>query len=268
MGFATYDAIIAAITAGQQIRWDPAKVGGAMQGAGIWHSLARASGTPGAVADPATTPGNAYTNLAGSMNWADQSPDTKHGLTLGGVATGNCTLMVYDRLVGVSQSLVSTGDKTINSAALPRYTDGIGVEVWAEVTTQTATSAAVARLKSYTDDSNNAAQDAVATLTFPAAATLINTLVGPFPILAGDKGVRSVETMNVATAPTAGVINLLLIKPLFFLPLIANQWNEKDLVLQLAGLDRIYDGASLCFAVLATSGTAVTFWGTLRGAYD
>jgi hypothetical protein len=83
----------------------------------------------------------------------------------------------------------------------------------------------------------------------------------------GDKGVRSVETLNVGTAGTAGVVTVLLMQPLAFLPIIANQWNERDLVLQLSALPQIYDGASLGLAVLASGTTALNIWGNIRIAY-
>jgi hypothetical protein len=82
-----------------------------------------------------------------------------------------------------------------------------------------------------------------------------------------DKGVKAAATLNVGTAAAAGVTNFVLIKPLATLPLIANVWNERDLVLQLSALPRIYDGACLCLAFLGNAATASNITGTLRLGY-
>lgn len=270
MAFATYDAIIAAIAAGQFNDFNPSKIGPAMQGAGVWHSLWTASGTPGVGAAPATTPGTQYSNAAGSINFPAVSTLTRHGLTLGAVASQNCTLMLYDRLVAVSGiSIATTGNKTISSAALLRYAATLAVDVqcWLEITTATTTTAAVVSLNSYTNEAGTAAR-AGATITFPAAATVVGSLIGPMPLQVGDLGIRSVEIgLNVATAAATGILNVVLLKPLAYLPLIANQWNERDLVQQLNALPRIYDTASLALAVLPGAVTALNLWGQLRAAH-
>jgi hypothetical protein len=273
-GFSSYDDIISEITTGgKALRYDFFKTGVTMQGAGSWHSMWQAVGTPAAgAAAHAGTPGAALDNFAGSMNWAAVSPDTKHILTLGAVATQNCTLMVYDRLVGVGAiALSGTGSKTVSSAALTRYTGSAaaGNQVWLEVySTATTVGIVTGTLSSYTDEAGNTGNAASGTLVFPAAATVVGTMVGPFPLLSPDVGVQAVSTINLSVASTAAALaNLLIIRPLAYLPLIANQWNERDFVLQLAGLDRVYDTASLAIAVLASSTTALNAWGSLRLGY-
>lgn len=268
-GFASYDELISEITAGgKALEGSFSKLTGTMHGAGVWHSLARIAGLPAAMADPATTPGAAEDNFAGSLNWAAVTPETKHILTvqaMGGVAG---TLMVYDRLCGVSAiSLATTGSKTINSAALTRYTDGVGVQAWLEVTTATTVTAPAVTMNSYTDNDANTGQTGTA-LTFPAAATVLNSLIGPLPLASGDTGVRAVSTINVGTAATAGIVNFLLIKPLVYLPLSANLAGSIDLVRQLASLPRVYDTASLGLAWLATATTTHTIQGLVRLGYS
>lgn len=270
-GFASYDELISKIAAGQFNDYNPYKVGGAMQAAGVWYSLWRLAGAPGAGADPATTPGTQHTKTAGSVNFPDVSPAYRHAVSMGAVANQNATLMIYDRLCSVSGiTLNATGNKTINSSALPRYSGAAAVDVqaWLEVTTATTTTAPIVSLNSYTNQDGTAAR-AGATLTFPSAATVLNAFVGPLPLQSGDLGIRSVEVgLNVATAAAAGVCNLVLLKPIAYLPLIANQWNERDLVMQLAAMPRIYDGATLAYAVLASSSTSLQMWGNLRTAYN
>lgn len=268
MGFSSYDDMISKMTtSGQSLEWHFAKVGSTMQGAGFWHRLWIAAGSPVAGAEPAATPGAALTNGAGSMNWANQSPKTKALLTFGGVATQNCTMMLYDRLSAVGAiSSASTGSKTISSTALPRYTSGTGVQCWLEETTASTTTQAVCHLLSYTGDVNGAGQVG-GSFNFPAAATVKDAMFGPLPLAAGDAGLTAVSTLNIDTANTAGVFNLVLLKPLAYLPLIANQWNERDLVLQLASMPQVFDGASLGLALLATAVTATNVWGKVGLGY-
>lgn len=270
-GFSSYDDLINEMTTnGKRLEWWFAKTSSAPEAAGAWHSLWTAAGSPGVGATPATTPGTSYTDTAGTMNWGNQSPDQKHIVSVSVTATQNCSLMIYDRLVAVSGlSVASTGNRTVSSTTLPRYTAAnSGVQAWLEVTTATTTTAAVVSMNSYTnDDSSPASGRTGGNITFPAAATNIDAMVGPLPLQVGDKGVSAVSTINVGTAAASGVVNLVLVKPLVFIPLIANIANHIDFVLQLASLPRVYDGASLAMAYQATGTTATSFFGNITLAY-
>lgn len=269
-GFSSYDDLIAEITAGKAKTFSFYKVSSAPEAAGVWHSLWSAAGIPGAGAAPATTPGTQYDDTAGSVFWQDEASDQKHIITLGAAANVNCTLMLYDRLVAVSGiSLATTGAKTISSAALPRYSGAaaLDIQAWLEVTTATTTTAPIVNLNAYTDNAGNTGNSG-ANLTFPAAATNVDAFIGPLPISNVDQGIRSIEAgLNVGTAGATGIVNVVLIKPLVYLPLIANQWNEKDLVLQMTSLPRLFDGASLAMAILASGTAATTVWGQIGIAW-
>jgi hypothetical protein len=268
-GFSSYDDIINEVTVnGKGLDWNFFKIGPTMEGAGVWGSHWYASGSPGAGSNPAATPGTAYDDDVGSIYFADTTTDQKHILTFGAAASQNCTLMLYDRLVGVSGlSVASTGNKTVSSTGLPRYTSSAAsvVEAWLEVTTATTTTAAIVSMNSYTNEGGTTGR-AGGTVTFPATATDVRTMI-KMPLQAGDKGVQDCSTINVATAASAGVVNFLLIRPLVFLPLIANIWNERDCVLQFTSLPRVFDGASLAIAQLATATTATNVWGRINLAY-
>jgi hypothetical protein len=275
-GFTDYNDLVQELTVnGKYLTWDFFKVAPAnAQGAGNWQTLWKATGTPGAGADPAAgsasvnSGGTAHTNEAGSINFADQSPDTKHILSLGACANQNCTLLLLDRLVGVSGlSLASTGNKNVNNVALPRYSGSSAavVSAWLEITTATTTTPAVVSLNTYTNEAGTASRVG-GTITFPAAATVLHTML-KLPIQAGDKGIRTVETLNVGTAASVGAATLLLCRELARIPLIANQWNEKDFVLQTTALPRVFDGSSLSLAILASGAVTTTVWGTVQLAF-
>jgi hypothetical protein len=275
-GFTSRDDLINEITVnGKQDLWNFYKVApAAAEAAGVWQSLWKGVGNPGAGADPAATPGTVYasdagTNVAGSMWFPDRSTDQRYLLSFGAVANQNCTLMLYDRLVGVSGiSTASTGNKTINSSALSRYTgtDAILNEVWLEVTTATTTTAPVVSLNQYTSADGTTGQSG-GTVTFPAAATDLHSMI-QVPLSASKQGVRSVEVgLNVGTASAAGAVNVVILRPLARIPLLANQWNEVSLLDDTMGLPRVFDNATIGLALLASVTTATTVWGQVNCAY-
>lgn len=269
-GFTSYDDLVNEITVnGKSYDYFFSKVSSAPEASGVWHSLWKIGGYPGAGADPAGTPGTQYDDAAGAMFFPDQASDQKHLISFGALSTQSVILLLYDRLVGVGGiSVASTGNKTINSSALLRYSGAAAknVQCWLEVTTATTTTAPVVSMNSYTDQDGNTAQ-AGGSVTFPAAATNVDALIGPMPLATGDLGVRSVETINVATAAAAGVVNVILIRPLAYLYVPTSAAIERDTVLQITSLPRIYDGASLCLAYMASGTTAPTIMGSIRVAY-
>jgi hypothetical protein len=273
-GFATFDDVVNAISAlGQALDSPFQKAGTAPEASGVWHSLWRVGSFPGAGGDGAAgsgTPGAGGTALTladGTLAyWADQSGKNKHLLAVDLRASVACTAVLLDRLVSVSGvTLVGTGDKNVNSVALPRYTDGEGVQAFLEITTVTATSAVVGTAV-YTDQGGGSPNSSPA-FTFPAAATNVDTLI-PIGLATGDRGVKSVEKINLTTASGgAGACNVVLAKELCRIPLIANQANTRDLLSQIMSMPRIYDGATLMLAMIATATTATTLDGHLWAAY-
>jgi hypothetical protein len=261
-GFTSYDDIITETTTNGKIQQSPFfKVSSAPEVAGQLHSVWKAGGIPGAGADPATTPGTAYSSTAGGITLANQASDYKYLLRLEATANQNCTLIVYDRLVGVSGlALTATGDKTVNSTALGRYTDGVGVEAWIELTTASTASVGVVSMNSYTDSGDGASVGG--SVTFNAAAQNIDSMF-VLPLAAGDVGVKSCTTINCATAATTAVVNFLLVKRLFQIPLLANVGTVIDYTRGYPGMPRLFDGATLALAIVAGGTSATTIQGVL-----
>lgn len=274
MAIATLDDIIAAYTSGQVLDTSFRKTGTAPEVAGVNHSLWRVGQIPTAGGDGAAgsgTPGAGGTALDIDANsitcgWADQSPDQKILLEFGARATVGCVLVLVDRLVSVSGiALSSTGNKNVGSVALPRYTDGKNVRAWLEVTTATATTAPIVSMNSYTDQDGNTGQ-AGGTVTFPAAATNVDTLI-PLPFASGDYGVQACATVNVATAASAGVANFVLTRELARLPLEANSGRALQLYRETSRFQVVEDGASLMIYMIATATTATDVDGSLTAVY-
>lgn len=205
---------------------------------------------PSAGADPATTPGTAYSNTAGGIVFPDTSPLRKYIVGFGAIQNSNQNnpgvVYLWDRLVGVSGiAMSSTGDKTINSTALTRYTDGVGIEVYLEITAAGNTTAPIVSMSSYTNQAGTSGRSG-ATITFPSATTSISHLIGPMPLASGDTGVRSIETINVATAGGgSGVVNVILVRPLLMLPATLHLPFERISPRPFHGPIRIFDGATL-----------------------
>jgi hypothetical protein len=262
-GFSSYDDIILETSTNGKIAQRPFfKLSTAPEVAGQLHTVWKQGGIPGAGADPATTPGTAYSSTAGGITLQNEATDYKFLLRLEATANANCNLIVYDRLVGVSGlALGSTGNKTVSSTTLPRYTDGVGVEAWLELTTASTANVGVVSMNSYTDSDDNTTQ-AGGTVTFAAAAQNIDSMF-VLPLAAGDVGVKACATINVATATTAGIANFLLVKRLFQIPLIANVGTVIDYTRGYPGMPRIYDGATLALAIVAGGTAATTVQGVM-----
>jgi hypothetical protein len=203
---------------------------------------------PAPAANPAGTPGVAYTNAG--MNFADTGTIRKFlsYITAFSVQTNNAHLMLADRLVGVGGiAMNSTGDKTINSTALPRYTTGESVQVFLEVTTVGSTTAPIVSMSSYTNSAGTPGQVG-GTITFPTVNLGLGGMVGPMPLASGDYGVKSVETINVATAGGgSGVVNVILLRYLteVCVPGTTVGGAEKEWPIPNTHMIRVFDGATL-----------------------
>lgn len=169
-----------------------------------------------------TIPGNnavpANTVAAGAMGQVNAGSGTLTIVSIETRSSFSGAYLLCDRLVHSSGlSATTTGTQTTNlpTAALTRYTNGVGVRmglsalgaIGATLTSATA---------SYTNEAGTTGRTsltrAVGSNSFGA------TTSGKFlelPLQPGDKGVRSVESVTfAATTGTAGFIHVVLFKPL------------------------------------------------------
>lgn len=244
------------------------KTGTTAEAAGVPHSLWRVGPVPAAGADPASSGGGTvYSNTDGSLaKWAavEGSGFTKQLVSWSARMSTAGSLVLCDRLVGFSGiSLSSVATTVINMTAPTRYTDGLGVEAWFEITTATTTTAAQIRLQSYTNQDGTSGRQG-ALLTLPATATNVDAFIGPLPLQAGDTGIKSIESVNVGVAASAGVANVVLIAPIAEMGLVANLTNIYD---GMTALDRIYDGATLMFYYQPTATTINTIRSLIKAGY-
>ena len=245
------------------------------------------------------------TIAAGAMyHGGNVSPATKHIINAGVIAPQSVgtavpsVLMLCDYLLSyplinanssVSQTLTTTN-------TLPRYTTGVGVRAFvvgtgtvgvtgtAAVPTATLGATIMTPLTiSYTDQAgnsghtmpfsnvvaNNPVSSVAGTIIHSGAA--INNY-GPFlPLAAGDTGIRSVQSIQVAASGTANTTcALVLAKPLFSIPMTtAGLLSERDLMNQLPSMPQVVDGACLGWLYYAGAATAANtpFTGYLDFCY-
>lgn len=175
--------------------------------------------------------------------------------------------MLCDFLLYYPANVVTGTPTTLNNTAtLPRYTDGVGVQCI--VCAQTAHGAASPALTlNYRDQSDNDAAAPYA-LTSPVNSAPISVLYayggGPFLVCnSGDTGIKRINSYTLASG-TTGTAAFVLVKPLAIMPVLAaNTASERDYLSQLPSLPRIEDDACLGFVTLI--GGAMTTNQTLMG---
>lgn len=83
---------------------------------------------------------------------------------------------------------------------------------------------------------------------------------GPFlPLASGDSGILSVQSANFSASMVSGCMNLMIVKPLAFLPITTvGVAAERDFINMLPSMPRIYDGACLHWAMYAGAATPIS----------
>ena len=281
MAITSWDGIANAYGTGKRDRLNFQKISsnGAASAAGRWHEMLTWTGVPG----PVTFSGTAgvATQLNASTSGAlgplpNVSTDTRY-LTKGYAQSPTATvvpstLLLCDFLLYYPACVVTGTATTLNNAAtLPRYTDGAGVE--ALIVVQSALGAASPALTlTYTDQSGNTGNLSPAALTSPGNSAPISTAFqhtagGPFMAkIAGDTGVRKIDSYTLASG-TTGTVAFLLVKVLAEIPLGAiNTPTLMNYVTELPSMPKIEDGA--CLGFLMSAGGAMVTSASVMGAVE
>ena len=253
------------------------------QTAGMWYSLFRGAGNPGADAVLGTGTNLAFQSLSDATANATGIP---HGGDVGAgsgykhilnasaftaAATSCPTILMLVDLLGfypITTCTVTTAQTLNNTVTLPRYTSGAGVQAF--VTPSTVMGAGTPNISiSYTNSGGTSGKATPATLPIGMTAAPVTSIVysgtgtgkvGPFmPLAAGDAGIRSVQSFTLSATYTSGALNLVLCKPLLTLPITTlGVAAERDLVNQLPSLPKVYDGACLSWLMYAGAATPVS----------
>jgi hypothetical protein len=289
MGFASMDDLVAELTAGKSWRseWSKNTLPTTAQTAGAWYDLACGPGNPGS--DTAYGSG---TNLAfqalsdtsttspGIPHGGDVSPDTKHLLNGSAVSAAVTTmpavLVLVDRLgfYPITTTTTITAQTLSNTVPFPsgRHTSGQGLRAYVVCSSGAATTAMGAGTPNitlnYTNQAGTAGKTTPTVLPQGTTAAPKGNIVysgtgagkyGPFvPLAAGDSGIQSVQSFQISSTYTSGVLNLVICREIARIPMTTvGVVGERDFLNQVPSLPRIYDGANLSWLMYAGAASPV-----------
>lgn len=169
--------------------------------------------------------------------------------------------MLYDRLShqgGLSGT--TTGAQTTNlpTAALTRYTSGVGVHAAIEIYSAVG-STGTTLTTSYTNQAGTSGQTSQA-IAFGGNGHKEATIFQPISLAQGDSGVRAVASVTIpASTLTAGNFGVTLLKPLALFPvqsvLDSQAWDA--VITGCGNLAQVQTDACLCLAFMASNSTGV-----------
>lgn len=288
MGFTSYDDLISEITAGKRLVLPWQKNPSTAPVAANWYSMWAVGGYPGAGAmfTGASLAHQRTTDLTtGSLyHGGNKTPDTKHLIYINALASAGATPPIVMLVDLVGYYPLATGFsgalQTMDNTNGPNRYVSAGESGLQAVLVNGALNGATVNISSlnYTDQDGNAgAMPTTPTVAVTGAAVLptatlgarvLTTIGGPFiPLAAGDCGMRTIVNVTSSGAMT-GLLAFLMVKPLATLPLPAALIpSERDLVMQLANLERVYDGACLSWLVFFPVATGATLTGEIDVAW-
>lgn len=246
------------------------KIGTGPEAAGSFYSHSKDSGFPGAWAPG--TPGVNGRNTdgtnssdAGCFNVGNASSGAWYlrDLNISGSQTGQFllhdVLWVNSGLVVTTTTAQSITQPTLPARDLAGSTNGLGVFAGVLVTSATTNAGAITNMTmSYTNSDGTSGRTATIA-SFPATAAQ-GTFVS-FLLQAGDKGIRSIQSVTLGTSLVTGAISIIC-----FVPLMAASALTANVSLPAfqRKLDvRIYDGHCILPFWLATGTAAVTITGAI-----
>lgn len=227
-------------------------------GGSVIGSYWRRGGNNGTATIPSTAVVPARTDVGG-MEQPNATNDlylAAVNMTIGTNSTfpHGCGMMLVDRLShqgGLSGT--TTGAQTTNlpTAALTRYTSGVGVIGVIDIYSAVGNSGATMTVDYVDQDGNSATSPA---FNFGISNYSGTNRIIPIPMADGDYGIRSISAVTLSgSTGTAGNFGVALIKPLAFLPVTnINNWHD-FLVGGGCMTEKILDDAHLHFISMQSS---------------
>ena len=168
-------------------------------------------------------------------------------------------LMLYDMLFKAGTYAYNSGTTNLSSqpaisSRCPDYTGGSafgnGCEIWVEVSTAFSTGTAWQIQVTYTNSAGTSGRTSIISAAQNAAALTLGKMF-QIALQAGDTGVQKIESViatNGGTAMTAGAVNVLIMRPLWFNRVaIANGGGINNLL--DTGMIQIYNDSALYLIV-------------------
>jgi hypothetical protein len=254
---------------GRTVTW--LKVGATSEAAGLLQHQNKDTGTPGAWVPG--TPGlngdavSCNTTADAAIAGAPYLPDPASGNYYLTAATAGASVAGMPYLVDLiwfNTGLVVTTTTaqnittpTLGARDQEGSTNGNGVMLGILVTTATTNGSAVTNMTaSYTDSDGNAGNTATVA-SFPATA--VAGAFVPFQLAAGDRGVRSVESVTLGTSLAAGAVSMVLFRPIVYVSApVANIGGTLSVVNSAPSGVKLWNGTCLNAGYLASATTATT----------
>ena len=206
---------------------------------------------------------------AGAMGQTDGGSGALHVLGVRLSAQSAGVFLLCDRLShqgGLDATSVITLTTNLPTAALTRYTGGVGVWACLEIYTAIGATATTATAI-YTNQDGTATQTTQPTVFGGTGYNAAGRII-PLGLASGDTGVQAVTSVLLAgSTGTAGNFGVTLLRPLLAIPaFVPRSLHDFDVLLALSGqFNEIVDGACLtwlCFA--GSDGATGNIEGTLR----
>lgn len=288
-GFATHDELLSECANGKKFTAVWSKNNSTGPAVSTWYSLWPVGGVPqaGSFAGAALDFIQTNDTTAGAIHCnGNVSAETKHLISAMVQATGGSTpptLMLVD-MVGYYTFLQNAASQNFTNGTPPnRYNANGqgGLQMCMVASAVGDATASTIDILTYVDQDGNAGVVPVlptlpttvscAAPTTTLGARVCNFAIGsPFlPLAAGDCGVQQCTNIDCSAAVNGGNKTLMLVRPICIIPCPTVQiGSQRDFVLQISNMERIYDGACLTFLVYFASGTASNFFGTLDFAWS
>jgi len=263
MAITTLDGVVA----GAQVPRFFHKAVSAATTAGRPMSTWALNGNPGPGSQNGTLAGAALssssTMVAGQIPHTDPVSGNAYLARFGVYSTAACSPMLCDRLWSNGGfTITSTAAQTVTSATFPARdangsTNGEGVLLAMEVSAATGAGTPTITV-SYTNQDGTSGR--TGTNSFPTAATSVAGSFYPIGLAAGDRGVRSVQSVTLSATWTSGTINLVAYRPLAVVDAaLLNVLGVVDPV--TGGLPRLYNGVVPWVVFVPTGTTALNLGG-------
>jgi hypothetical protein len=227
--------------------------------AGAPYCSANVTGFPTSLAAPGAiaTGGTVYTNVSANAILLNNGTVLNYlaKLSVNSNVSGSCK--VIDLLYGVSWVATVTGAQALTFPAVPARdvngtANGLGVRMYYMAWTLIGAGASVITV-TYTNSDGVA--NRTASITAVSAAPI--SRCQEFILQAGDKGVRSIQSINSSLSMVSGTPAIILVRPLMDAPIkLANVGEVYDF--SETGLPELYAGTCLSNLWTSTTTTAPT----------
>lgn len=276
---ATYaDLLQAARTRTQSLAFNKPGAGSTGQSCSFWI-LGNPGNYPAAGGAPAAAPGGTVHTSATGGAMAFANPTTGQTYFIGGTSKmttttpGCASLLLYDKLWGVSKAASSTATEAV-SGAPTRYTSTTpgavdsaeGNFLYVAATASMGATAHNWTVCTYTDQAGNTGA------TLPAVTGIVATSTGVVdmqslwfaPLATGDTGIKALTQMQNSASVT-GVPEFAIGHPIGWLPILGSQGDWfTDAILGGFQFSRVFDDACLAImAVLGPQSITTTFSGQI-----